>query len=470
MRLDRDGPRRRVPFGGVGRVSGSQPRRSRLRSVRVRTTLAAATVVGFALVVASVALILMLGRALMADVQDKAETRANEVAMTIEAGGVPILEGDPEDEFVQVLDPSGRVVDASANVSDEPALTDLAPGETIRLDSVSFEDGSFLVVALEARSPQGTSMVTVGRNLDDIGEATGAAAPLVAAGVPVLVMVVAGVTWWITGRALQPVESIRAEVEAISATGLDRRVPEPTTGDEIARLAVTMNRMLARLESSQARQRRFVSDAAHELRSPVASIRQHTEVALTHPGDTAVGDLADVVHTENLRVEQLVDDLLLLARLDEGEVAGEEQVDLDDVVLAEASRLRATTPLAIDTTGVGAGRVIGRSTELERVVRNLADNAARHAESTIALGLSDDGASVVLTIDDDGPGIDEAHRDKVFDRFVRLDDARARDGGGAGLGLSIVRAIVEAHGGEVSVSKGPRGGARVRARFPSASA
>jgi signal transduction histidine kinase len=390
--------------------------------------------------------------------------------MTIEAGDAPTLEGDSEDEFVQVLDEAGRVVDASPNVDGKPALADLAPEETVRLEAVPFEDGSFLVVAVAARSPQGLRTITVGRNLDDIGEATGAVAPLLAAGVPVLVMVVAGVTWWITGRALQPVESIRAEVEAISATGLDRRVPEPTTGDEIARLAVTMNRMLARLESSQARQRRFVSDAAHELRSPVASIRQHTEVALTHPDDTPVGDLADIVHTENLRVEQLVDDLLLLARLDEGEVAGDEQVDLDDIVLAEASRLHATTPFTIDTTGVGAGRVLGHASELERVVRNLADNAARHAESTIALGVSDTGASVVLTIDDDGPGIDEAHRDKVFDRFVRLDGARARDGGGAGLGLSIVRAVVEAHGGEVSASKGPRGGARVRARLPSAPA
>ena len=451
-------------------MSQSHRPRSRLRSVRVRTTLAAATVVGLALVVASVALVLMLGRALTADVQDKAETRAGEVAMSIEAGGAPTLEGDSEDEFVQVLDEAGRVVEASPNVDGEPALTDLAPEETVRLDAVPFEDGSFLVVAVAARSPQGPRTITVGRNLDDIGEATRAVAPLLAAGVPVLVMVVAGVTWWITGRALQPVESIREEVEAISAVGLDRRVPEPASGDEIARLAVTMNRMLARLESSQARQRRFVSDAAHELRSPVASIRQHTEVAMAHPDETPVDDLAGVVHTENLRVEQLVDDLLLLARLDEGEVAGDEQVDLDDIVLAEASRLRATTSLTIDTTGVGAGRVLGRSSELERVVRNLADNAARHAETTIALGVADTGSSVALTIDDDGPGIDESLRDKVFDRFVRLDDARARDEGGAGLGLSIVRAVVDAHGGEVTASKGPRGGARVRASFPSAPA
>ena len=245
-------------------------------------------------------------------------------------------------------------------------------------------------------------------------------------------------------------------------------MPEPATGDEIARLATTMNRMLARLESSQARQRRFVSDAAHELRSPVASIRQHAEVALAHPESTPIGDLAGTVHAENLRVEGLVDDLLLLARLDEGAREAEEQVDLDDIVLAEAARLRAANLLTIDTSGVGAGRVLGRSAELERVIRNLVDNAARHAEAVIALAVIDTGASIVLTVDDDGPGIPAADRDRVFDRFVRLDDARARDGGGSGLGLSIVRAVVEAHGGEVRFAEGADGGARVHARLPAA--
>ena len=438
-----------------------------LRSVRVRTTLAAATVVGLALVVASFALLVLLGRALTADIQDKAETRASEIAMALEAGDPVLLEGESEDEFVQVVDEAGQVVDSSSNVQGDPALADPDPGDAVRLESVPFEDGRFLVVAARAASTR-ARIVMVGRNLDDIGEATGAAAPLLTAGVPILVLVVAAVTWWITGRALQPVEAIRAEVEAISAAGLDRRVPEPDTGDEIARLATTMNSMLARLESSQARQRRFVSDAAHELRSPVASIRQHAEVALTHPGDAHVGDLALVVHAENLRVEELVDDLLLLARLDEGGHDGDEQVDLDDVVLAEATRLRSTTSLSVDTTGVGAGRVLGNAMELERVVRNLAENAVRHAVDGVGLGVTDTGQQVVLTVDDDGPGIAAVDRDRVFDRFVRLDDARARDGGGAGLGLAIVRAVVEAHGGEVSFVEAPQGGARVQARFPSA--
>lgn len=440
----------------------------RWRSVRVRTTVAAATVVGLALVLASVVLVLLLGRALTADVQDKAETRASTIAMSIEQGDIVALGGEPEDEFVQIIDDAGRVVASSRNVAGEEALAQLQPEESARLEAVPFEVEVFLVVSKKATVPTGSQIVIVGRSLDDIAEATGAAIRLLAGGVPLLVLVVAAVTWWITGRALRPVESIRAEVEGISAAGLDRRVPEPSTGDEIARLATTMNRMLARLESAQARQRRFVSDAAHELRSPVASIRQHAEVALARPENTHVDDLAGIVHRENLRVEQLVDDLLLLARLDEGGREGEVQVDLDDLVLAEAARLRGTTPLEVDTTGVGAGRVLGRPAELERVVRNLADNAARHAERVVALAVSDTGTHTLLTVDDDGPGIPPADRDRVFDRFVRLDDARAREGGGAGLGLSIVRAVVEAHGGEVSVVEGPRGGAKVELRFPDA--
>jgi signal transduction histidine kinase len=288
--------------------------------------------------------------------------------------------------------------------------------------------------------------------------------------VPVLVLVVGSVTWWITGRALGPVESIRAEVESISAIDLHRRVPEPETGDEVARLATTMNRMLSRLEASQARQRRFVSDAAHELRSPVASIRQHVEVAIEHPDHASLGDLAEVVHRENLRVERLVDDLLLLARLDEAAPRAEEQVDLDDLVLAEAARLGAGNALTVETGGISAARVVGSPIELGRVVRNLADNAARHARGTVVFTLRDEGDRVVLTVDDDGPGIEPHDRARVFDRFVRLDDARSRDGGGAGLGLAIVRAVAQAYGGTASVGESRLGGASVEVGLPVAPA
>ena len=441
-------------------------RRPDLASVRVRTTLAASLVVGVALVIAAVALVVLLGVSLTEDVRDAALGRAETMADDLARGDVPDREVD--DEFLQVLDPSGAVLISSQNVANEGALASLAPGDEVRLDHVPFDEGAYLVVAVGSTSSGMPVTVVVGRTLDEVREATTAAVPLLAAGVPLLALVVGLVTWWISGRALRPVESIRAEVESISAGALDRRVPEPGTGDEIARLATTMNHMLGRLESSQSRQRRFVSDAAHELRSPVSSIRQHSEVALSHPEGTTTAELAEIVHAENLRVERLVDDLLLLARIDEGVRQSREQVDLDDLVLAEAARLRATTSTHVDTTGVAAARVLGNAAELGRLVRNLADNASRHADRTVSLSLHEtpDGAS--LTVDDDGPGIAPGDRARVFDRFVRLDDARSRGQGGSGLGLSIVRAVVEAHGGEIKVGDSSLGGARIEVRVPGA--
>jgi signal transduction histidine kinase len=439
----------------------------RLRSVRVRTTLAASLVVGLSLALASLALVVFLGRSLTANVRDAALGRAEAIASAIVGGADhPLDAGESDDEFVQVLSSDGTVEASSTNVADALALAPLSPGGELRLEHAPIDDQPFLVVAIAADTADASRTVLVGRSLDDVGEATAAAVPLLAVGVPLLTLVVGVVTWWITGRALHPVEAMRAEVETISAGALDRRLAEPATGDEIARLAATMNRMLGRLESALARQRRFVSDAAHELRSPVSAIRQHSEVAIAHPGDTSTLELAGVVHRENMRVERLVDDLLLLARLDEGAQGLVGQLDLDDIALVEAARVRATTTLTVDTSGVGPARVLGRADELARAVRNIVDNAARHASEAIAVSVRDADGRAVLVVDDDGPGVAPDDRARVFDRFVRLDDARARDDGGAGLGLAIVRAVVEAHGGEVTLHAGPLGGARVEVWLP----
>jgi len=354
-------------------------------------------------------------------------------------------------------------------VAGAPAVASIGPGEQTRIDDVLSPDEAFLVVAARWHASSGAGTVLVGRTLDDVREARSATVPLLVIGVPVLTFVVGFVTWWITGRALRPVESIRVEVESISGGALDRRVPEPNTSDEIARLAKTMNRMLARLQASQRRQRRFVADAAHELRSPVASIREQSEVALAHPEISSLPDLAEVVHRENLRVERLVDDLLLLARLDENAQAVSEQVDLDDVVLAEAARLRSSTSLTVTTNHVGAARVLGDPSAMDRVVRNLLENAARHAETTVSLSVEERGGWAIVGVDDDGPGVDPDDRERVFDRFVRLDAARTRDDGGTGLGLAIVRAVAETHGGDVTVGDSPLGGARFEVRVPLAS-
>lgn len=429
--------------------------------MRVRTTAGAVAVVGVALVVGAVALVLVLRANLTGNVRAAAELRAGEIAATL-AAGTPSLAVDPPDEqVIQILDRAGRVVAASANVAGEPALVRLAPGETAIIHTPVDEDD---FVAVAARAPDGRTVI-VARALADALETTQMLVYLLAAGIPVLLLVVGVTTWRVVGRALAPVAAIGREVDAISAAELHRRVPEPGARDEIGRLAATMNRMLARLHGARDAQRRFVSDASHELRTPTASIRQHTEVALAHPDRTTVAGLAEPVHAEALRLQRLIDDLLLLARADEAGLASRRvPVDVDDLVFAEAERLRPVT--RVDTGRVSAGQATGDPGGLRRVVRNLADNAARHATSMVAFAVAEQDGVVTLTVDDDGPGIPPAERTRVLDRFVRLGDARARDDGGSGLGLAIVAELVAAHGGAVVITEAPLGGARVVVTLP----
>ena len=287
--------------------------------------------------------------------------------------------------------------------------------------------------------------------------------------VPALIALVALAAWYFTGRTLRPVEAIRAEAESITGSTIHRRVPEPDTHDEIGRLARTMNAMLGRLDESSQRQRQFVSDASHELRSPLASIRTNVEVAVRNSDHTDWNAVAARVLAEDKRMEDTVSELLELARLDEIEggtpIESLPEVDLEELVLDETIHEHR---VLINTTRVSAGRVHGRREQLSRAVRNLLDNADRHARTQVALELHNDSESgiVELTIDDDGPGIPAADRVRVFDRFTRLDDGRARDSGGLGLGLAMVKAIAEQHGGTVSIDDAPLGGARVTVRLP----
>ncbi len=272
--------------------------------------------------------------------------------------------------------------------------------------------------------------------------------------------------WYLAGRALRPVEAIRAEAASITHTTIHRRVPVPATHDEISRLASTMNEMLDRLEDASTRQRRFVSDASHELRSPVASIRTQLEVALRRPGRDDWPMVAERVLAEDERLEQAVADLVELARLDEGVAYSDlAEVDLDEVVFEECSRERA---IPVDTSGVSGGRVNGRRDALARSVRNLVDNACRHAESRVAVTLQTTDGTVELVVTDDGPGIAPEDRTRVFERFTRLDEGRARDAGGMGLGLAVVRSTVERHGGTVTIEDADPHGARMVVRIPAA--
>jgi signal transduction histidine kinase len=252
------------------------------------------------------------------------------------------------------------------------------------------------------------------------------------------------------GRALAPVEAIRLTVADISATDLDRRVPEPSGGDEIARLARTMNAMLARVDAAGRRQRAFVADASHELRTPLASVQAQLDVGLVRPDETDWFALASQLRSDTARVQQLADNLLFLAVADDAKSMAERKpVDLDEIVLRAVEPARFRGRVRIDLTGVGAARVIGDESQLGRMVTNLIDNAERHATSIVAVELRQTAEFVTLAVIDDGPGIAAEDRTRVFERFTRLDAARQRTDGGAGLGLSIVRDIVDAHGGMV---------------------
>ena len=445
-------------------------------SVRVRTTVAAVAVVGVAMVVGAVVMVVVLRTTLTREVRAAARLRAEDVAAVLGAGsgaaGPGTLAVDDADELlIQVLDGGGRVVAASPNVNGRPPVARLRPGSSVEVEvpagGAMDERGEFLAVATGADTTAGRRTVLVARSTEAVDEAVAAVGGLLAVGLPLLLAVVAVTTWVVVGRALAPVEAMRAEVDEISAAALHRRVPDPPADDEIGRLARTMNRMLGRLEQAQARQRRLVADASHELRSPVATIRQHAEVALAHPGLSSTAELASTVLAEDLRLQRLTEDLLLLTRADEQSLALRRRpVDLDDLVFEEARRLRDTTALRVDTTAVSAGRVAGDAAGLRRVLRNLGDNASRYARERLALSVGERDATVVLAVDDDGPGIPDADRERVFERFVRLDDARARDDGGSGLGLAIVAELVAAHGGAVVAAAGPLGGARVEITLP----
>lgn len=288
-------------------------------------------------------------------------------------------------------------------------------------------------------------------------------------GVPGLLLLVALVAWLVTGRALRPVEVIRAEVDTISSSSLDQRVSEPKARDEVGRLARTMNHMLDRLQDSSERQQQFVSDASHELRSPVAAMRATGEVALAHPEQADWPTVVRRMLMEDDRMEQIVTDLLDLARGEQPELP-DTIVDLDDIALDEAQRAR-TSGIRVESSRISAGRVRGSREQLVRVVRNLLDNATRHATSAVRVTLLSDATSVTLTVEDDGDGIAPEDRERVFERFTRLDEGRARDAGGLGLGLAMVRSIAERHGGTVTAADPVDpgfGGARLVVTLPAA--
>jgi signal transduction histidine kinase len=332
-------------------------------------------------------------------------------------------------------------------------------------------DSGFENAQRQIQTTAGNITLVAQQSLASVDDTVNSVSQALLLAVPGLVILMGLAIWYVTGRALRPVEDIRLEAEEITGTTMHRRVPEPATDDEVGRLARTMNAMLARLETSAQKQRQFVSDASHELRSPLASIRTNLEVALRNEESTDWSEVARRVLAEDERMEDTVAELLELARLDEAEaplpIDTLPDVDLDEVVADLAITPRR---VPVDTTKVSAGRVHGREDQLSRAIRNLIDNAARHASEKVAVTLTTDEhtARVELFVDDDGAGIAPEDRSRVFERFTRLDEGRARDAGGLGLGLALVKGIVESHHGTVTIEDAPLGGARFTVSLPAA--
>jgi signal transduction histidine kinase len=452
------------------------------RSVRSRTALLATVAVALALIAVSAALLAVLEASLVRSRDDLSRGRLSELVAQVRAGSVPDVVTDVgEDGMGQVVGQGGQVLAASDGLTGRPAVVRPVTGDVpvlVELRDVP-DDGEtedYRAWVRTVATPDGTVTAVVGVSPEAVEEATTALRTALLIGAPLVLVAVAAGTRLVVGRSLRPVEDLRREVAEISAHELSRRVPVPPTGDEIARLAGTMNEVLARLDAAGARQREFVGDASHELRTPLTALRAQLEVALAHPGSTSWEPLARELLEDVTGMELLVGDLLQLAREDAGPVTPERTlVDLDEVVLAEIERLRSRTGATgphLDATGVSAGPVRGSSEELARAVRNLLDNAAEHAATTVRVTLTGDDDTVTLVVADDGPGVPEAERERVFERFTRLQPDRARGQvttlrrSGSGLGLAIVRGVVRRHGGSVVVDRSDLGGAALVVRLP----
>ena len=428
----------------------------RWRTVRVRLTLAATVVAALVVLLAGVWLVRTVDASLRdrqraQDVQRLAELRA-ELEQGRRPGELEVMVPGRTTYFEIRVD--GRQVVAT------PGYEQLADDSVLRTTAeVQTTAGLVELVAASPEEP-------IERSVDAVRGGLLAALPL-------LVVGAGGLTWVLAGRALRPVEAIRAEVESISGTTLDRRVPVPNSGDEVARLADTMNAMLDRLEDASLRQQRFVADASHELRSPVAAIRTELEVAQRTATAEDWPAVAERLLAEEARLEAVIADLLLLATLDEGAPVPEAvDVDLAEEAREEARRRapdRAGVAVEVDAPEVAL--VQGSRMQLRRALANLLDNAGRHAQQTVRVSVHERDGRVRVLVDDDGSGIPVADQERVFERFVRLDEHRSRGAngaGGAGLGLSLVRRIAERHDGTATVSTSPLGGARLVLDLPAA--
>ncbi len=456
-------------------------------SVRSRITITAVVVTAIALAIAATFLLQGLRGSLLDQIDDSVSDQAFDISVNVEdTETLNALQGFNDLETLQVVfDDAGTLYFANdLGVEVQEILRELPYGDSdfaldplvvdASIDTATDTPGSddmraalAPVVLLDAGDADPLTYVLVARATASVDATVASTRNQLLVVFPVLTALVGILAWWLTGRALRPVDRLRREVDDISAGDLSRRVSESGSRDEIDALAVTMNGMLGRLEGSTARQRQFVSDAAHELRTPLASIAAQLDVDATHPDIADHPATATAVRGEVNRMQQMIDSMLQLARSDQGRALDTHRLlDLDELVRASAGRVPKPEHIELDISRVSPVEVRGDDGALTRLFDNLITNAYRHARQRVDLGVGADDAGVWVTVDDDGAGVAEHDREAVFERFVRLDEARTRDAGGSGLGLALCRDIAMQHGGSVFVVDSPLGGAEFVVRLP----
>jgi signal transduction histidine kinase len=440
--------------------------------IPARSAAVSATVVFVAVTVAGAGLVAVLYHSLLNGVDAAAAGRVGDVVAGLQSDIPTELDGallatDQRIVAVQIVAMDGKVKLGSQSASDTPLIpvTDVTTSLRAGTPVGPIPDNDLRVSSQIAESPNGRYAVLVAGGSEGAESTAATVAMLLAIGAPIVIGVAAAASYRLVKRSLRSVDAIRVRVAEISSSHLAERVPVPANRDEISALATTMNEMLARVEAGHTAQRRFVGDASHELRSPLATIISVLEVGEVHP-ELLDEDLTGTLLPEAYRMQALLEDLLMLARADErGLALRNDEVPLDVIAESEGARLRRETRLDVHTD-ITPTRLVGDLGGVLRVLRNLVDNAARHASSRIEIAVEKRAGDAILVVADDGPGIPESERLHVFDRFVRLDSDRARSGGGAGLGLAIVAEIVAAHGGTIVVDERAGGGTRVTVTLP----
>jgi signal transduction histidine kinase len=459
--------------GGVGVAHRWEWLNPRCWGIVVRSAMVSAVMVLVAMTLVGAGLAVLLYRQLLADVDDAAARRVRDVAAALRFDSAPELDAallatDQRIVVVQIVDPSGAVVRSSAQAPPTPVVDvgGIGPAGGMGMAPTGNGDNDVRVSAQTVTGVGGRYTVLVGAGSEGVESTVKTVLVLLAGAAPIVVVGAGGASYGLVRRSLRSVDAIRARVADISAHDLCERVPVPAHRDEISALALTMNAMLARIHAGQDTQRRFVADASHELRSPLATVISALAVGVAHPELLGAELANDTLLPEARRMQSLVEDLLLLARADErGLALRRDDVDLDDLAAREVARIRRETSLDIHAD-VTPARLTGDRDALARVLRNVVDNAARHAHSRIEVGVGADDDTVVVTVADDGAGIAADERVRVFDRFVRLDTDRSRAGGGSGLGLAIVAEIVAAHHGRVVAGERDGGGTVIRIQLP----